>query len=641
MEADPPRRGHVVVFGDSRPAKAFAAQEATRAKVVHAGREPVPAGEGVEELALPADPDLAVALTGARDAATVFVDLADDASTIALVAAIVGLEASDGEAPGPRPQILANIRDRELRRTVDANLFAAHVLPRPRLAGTDSLAAGAAIAAARPHELAHWRGQARLHAVVLGFTALGRDCFEELVQAGIAGTLGKPRVTIVDPDPGSVRKLLDRDMPEIGESADVQVAAFDPLTLVAPDGPLAAAEAVAPLTLIVVALDAPGLATGAMLSLARVQEREGQAVASVLVLDGERETMLRLARPAGRPRDLARSWSVRGGVERDGDILDLLTHRSDSLAERIHEVYRARFGGSGPAGQAWADLPETYRRANRRAAAHLPLKLWTLGLHAGDGAADPFSVEPHAHASVVLPCARSTSEDSLLRRLSRLEHERWCAERRLDGWRFGEVRDDARRIHPKLIAFDDPRFTEEDIEKDADQVRFLFGTVVRPDPEGAASPLVVGVSTQTGERSAGGIAVEAALALCRREPWRPVVILSALVDDAECRLLAELDAAFSREGRAWRLIVPEVSRDNREIRIVAGEGERAALAAFLERPTTRFAPLETRAAEADLWADPSAPDPHLAAIAAYVAARASAIVDRAGEADAPGAVAAG
>ncbi len=625
-----PQRDHVVVIGDGRIARALAFQQARSGPVMRATAEPGHAAEanGVVEVALASDPASLLVATAAVDARLVFVDQPDDAATIATVAALL-----DGTPPDRRPAIVANIRDPALRRVVDDNLWAAAVSPRPRIVSTASLAAEAAIAAARPYDLAYWRGQDRVHAVVIGFSHLGRDCVEELIQSGIAGDLAKPRMTIIDRDPLAVEKLLDRDMPEIELSADIAVAGLDPLTLTAGGGPITAAEAAMPVTLIVVALSDPGQALDAMTSLARMQESEGQAIAAAILVTEGQHSLFNLARPAGRPRDLGRNWAVSGGIEADEDILDLLTRRADALSERIHTAYRARFGGFGAAGSAWESLPETYRRANRRAAAHLPLKLWTLGLRGPGGSEDPFAVDPHTYENVIRPCASSASEDALLRRLSRIEHDRWCAERRLDGWRYGEVRDDVRRIHPKLVLFDDPRFTAEDIEKDADQVRFLFGNVVTASPDGAVTPLVIGIVA--GPHPSPGIGVAAALNLCRKEAWRPIVVVSALLDPVECGLLASLDHELGRDGRDWRLLVPEISRDNRELRVISEPDDVALLRAFLDRPTTRFASMGGVLAPADLWADPSAPDPHAEAIGAYITARASAIID--GGAAVPGA----
>jgi len=39
-------------------------------------------------------------------------------------------------------------------------------------------------------------------------------------------------------------------------------------------------------------------------------------------------------------------------------------------------------------------------------------------------------------------------------RLAALEHARWATERRLCGWQHGDSRDNARRLHPGLVAWD-------------------------------------------------------------------------------------------------------------------------------------------------------------------------------------------
>jgi hypothetical protein len=51
-------------------------------------------------------------------------------------------------------------------------------------------------------------------------------------------------------------------------------------------------------------------------------------------------------------------------------------------------------------------------------------------------------------------------------RLAELEHERWNADRRLLGWRFGPEKDTKRKIQPYLIDFADlsPEIKRYDIE---------------------------------------------------------------------------------------------------------------------------------------------------------------------------------
>lgn len=117
----------------------------------------------------------------------------------------------------------------------------------------------------------------------------------------------------------------------------------------------------------------------------------------------------------------------------------------DQLACAIHQDYleKARSDGSYRRNtrqhSPWEDLPECFRWSNRYQADMIAVKLRRLGRvvsKAGPGeSGDPFTA----------------GEIELL---ARMEHDRWWAERLLDGWRHGVARDDARRIHPDLVPYD-------------------------------------------------------------------------------------------------------------------------------------------------------------------------------------------
>src|SRR5262249_40475436 len=100
----------------------------------------------------------------------------------------------------------------------------------------------------------------------------------------------------------------------------------------------------------------------------------------------------------------------------------------DEIAETLHAGYLAlqgRDAAHGPrrAGELdWAELSETFRRANRRAADHVPVKLASAGFHI-EGA--PLTVA----APLLLSEAEITD-------LARLEHQSWANGQRLAGWRY-------------------------------------------------------------------------------------------------------------------------------------------------------------------------------------------------------------
>ncbi|MFZ1988417.1 MAG: RyR domain-containing protein, partial [Alphaproteobacteria bacterium] len=113
----------------------------------------------------------------------------------------------------------------------------------------------------------------------------------------------------------------------------------------------------------------------------------------------------------------------------------------------------------------WTALPETYRQSNRRAADHLKAKLASAGCYVpmGLGLDLAFNLD-------------LADRPDLVERLAVLEHESWCADRRIDGWVHGARRDNRRKIHPDLVPYSE--LDESAKDYDRDQVRLLDGRVL-------------------------------------------------------------------------------------------------------------------------------------------------------------------
>lgn len=56
---------------------------------------------------------------------------------------------------------------------------------------------------------------------------------------------------------------------------------------------------------------------------------------------------------------------------------------------------------------------------------------------------------------------------ALTEALARHAHEVWQRQRLADGWRFGPARDDARRLHPSLVPYDELSESERQYDRNA------------------------------------------------------------------------------------------------------------------------------------------------------------------------------
>jgi hypothetical protein len=126
--------------------------------------------------------------------------------------------------------------------------------------------------------------------------------------------------------------------------------------------------------------------------------------------------------------------------------LPLITQAEvEMIAREIHRDYvldqfaQGHTVQTNPVLVPWHLLDAGLQESNRQAAAHVDAKLRAVGC------------EKHP-ARLVQTLFTFTPEE--VDRLSRLEHERWCEERRRGGWRYGPVKDVAKKVSPALVAFD-------------------------------------------------------------------------------------------------------------------------------------------------------------------------------------------
>jgi len=146
-----------------------------------------------------------------------------------------------------------------------------------------------------------------------------------------------------------------------------------------------------------------------------------------------------------------------GGVVSPDSLFD---DQLDAMARAVHEDYLANSTGDSPARLPWSALPERFRRSNRAAADHIPVKLGLAGYRAVSGN------EPSA-----------PMDDAAIECMAQAEHYRWCLELKAGGWTQGKMRSDLLKIHPLLVPWEElPEGTRLD---NREQIRAMPATLLR------------------------------------------------------------------------------------------------------------------------------------------------------------------
>ncbi len=129
----------------------------------------------------------------------------------------------------------------------------------------------------------------------------------------------------------------------------------------------------------------------------------------------------------------------------------------ERAARLIHDRYVAENGGQTAAAVPWERLDEFYRGSNRRQVRNALRMVEEIGGHTWNTWGYPPDGLSTARLRGMEPLDALRClgfDETTAVAMARAEHEDWCSYYRAAGWRYGEVRKDAAKIHDKLIDFD-------------------------------------------------------------------------------------------------------------------------------------------------------------------------------------------
>jgi hypothetical protein len=129
----------------------------------------------------------------------------------------------------------------------------------------------------------------------------------------------------------------------------------------------------------------------------------------------------------------------------------------ERAAKLIHQRFVASMGpdpNPPPARLPWAELDEFYRESNRRQVRNALWMVEQIAEHTWNtwgSPPTPLGADDMVGLTALEQLSRMGFEQDSAMKMARAEHEDWCRYYRRNRWKYGEIRDDAHKIHNKLV----------------------------------------------------------------------------------------------------------------------------------------------------------------------------------------------
>lgn len=281
------------------------------------------------------------------------------------------------------------------------------------------------------------QGHPALHWVFVGWSDSLSALSEQLVKVSPFPGLHPPRLTVFSREPHRTRAQLGDVLGPVQGYIRWSVHEWAEGGTLPPLNEMRIAAEKSPLTGVFLASGEAADLTRA-LALESAMEQERVARAPIWI---ERAHESEIAETLSRA-------GVESAPRRPVLTATMLLGSLDRAARAFHEAYTTYANQS----EAWEDLDENFRNANRRAADHAKTKLEALGLaEKVNGTMSEAELRKLVEAN--------------LEPLARVEHDSWSIDRLLNGWQYGPERSDTARLHPSLIPYDELDQYQKDLDR--------------------------------------------------------------------------------------------------------------------------------------------------------------------------------
>ncbi|WP_298845288.1 hypothetical protein [uncultured Roseobacter sp.] len=311
--------------------------------------------------------------------------------------------------------------------------------------------ARALVTSMAPTSLALLRGHRRVHIVLIGMGSINLAVAEELALRCHHQALAPLRLTIVDRDIDAARARIRSERPDLenedfgDEGFRLDFAEMNALECCSHQKATAirSIETDLPITAVVVAAGNDARNVAIAMRLRQLQVEQLCLKAPVFMRSDSQSSVA-----AARFRDLTGGVVPFGGRTLDTEDRSLEAIYQE-LASGIHNRWRNAPDVEKTPENKWENMNTSARRASYRAALSAVELFYAAGFEPPpDDCLAGLRLEPLAGNATL-------GNDALTEDLSRTEHDRWNAERRLEGFvqaRNG-VRDNEKKKHPLLVSW--------------------------------------------------------------------------------------------------------------------------------------------------------------------------------------------